>query len=87
MEALEREIAAVGGLIQSMEAAGESLGTVAAAIEEEIANVLNPELRIDDIETAAEAASGTADNIEAESAEVAQAHGGAVASVVMALLS
>ncbi len=84
---LEREIAEVGGLIASIEAAGKSLDTVADAIDGAVEDILRPELRIDDIKTAAEIAQGTADNIEADSAEAAQAQGDSVTAAVAALLS
>ena len=77
----------VMGSIQSIEAAASSLDTVAQAIDEEVEDILRPELRIDDIMTAAEVAAGTADDLQTRSAEAAGAQAGAVTAEVAALLS
>ncbi len=87
LDTMRREIAEIGGVIQSIEAAAESLDSVAQAIDGEVEDILRPELRIDDIKTAAEVAHGIADAIEAESADAAEAHAGSVTAEVAALLS
>jgi flagellin-like hook-associated protein FlgL len=87
LDTMRREIAEIGGVIQSIEAAAESLDSVAQAIDGEVEDILRPELRIDDIKTAAEVAHGIADTIEAESAEASEAHAGSVTAEVAALLS
>ena len=87
VEIIQHEIAEFGGLIQSIEAAANSLDTVAQAIDGEVEDILRPELRIDDIKTAAEVAAGMADDARAESAEAVGAHGGTVTAAVAALLS